>query len=468
MFYKANTERRAALASIEPREYRVYTRKHLDRIPQLRRLPPSERKAMEAVAYVLPFRANEYVVDELIDWSNIPQDPIFQLTFPQPGMLAADELERMYRLVCSDAPESEIKAAAREIQYGLNPHPAGQMELNVPRMNDEPLPGVQHKYRETVLLFPAAGQTCHAYCTYCFRWAQFVGIEELKFAGRETDPWTAYLKAHPEVTSVLITGGDPLIMRTKVLRRYVEPLLEPGLEHIISIRIGTKAPAYWPHRFVTDDDANDLLALFAQVRAAGKHLALMAHYSHPRELATPVAAEAVRRIRDSGATVRTQAPLIRHVNDSGDVWSEMWRRQIRLGAVPYYMFVERDTGPRDYFAVPLARALQIFNEAYRDVSGLGRTVRGPSMSATPGKVLVDGVAMIGGQKVFVLKFLQARDPKWVGRPFFARYDEAATWLNELEPAWGDRFFFQMQAAPEVPPARRLPVGRRGVTVSGRQ
>ena len=121
----------------------------------------------------------------------------------------------------------------------------------------------------------------------------------------------------------------------------------------------------------------------------------------------------------------------------------MWRTQTRLGAVPYYMFIERNTGPKHYFEVPLARALEIFDEAYRTISGLSRTVRGPSMSATPGKVLVDGVATIKGEKVFVLKFLQGRDPEWVGRPFFARYDPDASWLSDLKPAFGEsKFFFE--------------------------
>jgi hypothetical protein len=121
----------------------------------------------------------------------------------------------------------------------------------------------------------------------------------------------------------------------------------------------------------------------------------------------------------------------------------MWRRQVRLGAIPYYMFVERDTGAKNYFEVPLARAYEIFNTAYRQVSGLARTVRGPSMSATPGKVLVVGVAEVHDETVFVLNFLQGRDPKWVGRPFFARFDPEATWLSDLEPAFGEeRFFFE--------------------------
>src|SRR5262249_40194301 len=152
------------------------------------------------------------------------------------------------------------------------------------------------------------------------------------------------------------------------------------------IRFGTKAPAYWPYRFVTDPDADELLKLFEEIVNAGKHLAVMGHYSHPRELQTDIAQEAVRRIRSSGAVVRSQAPLIRRVNDDPRVWSELWRVQLRLGVIPYYMFVERDTGAKNYFEVPLARALEIFQGAYKTVSGLGRTVRGPSMSATPGKV----------------------------------------------------------------------------------
>jgi hypothetical protein len=109
--------------------------------------------------------------------------------------------------------------------------------------------------------------------------------------------------------------------------------------------------------------------------------------------------------------------------------------------VPYYMFLERDTGPKNYFEVPLVRAWEIFRDAYKQVSGLARTVRGPSMSAFPGKVAIDGVAEIAGEKVFALQFLQARDPDWVRRPFYAKYDPEAVWLGDLVPAFGEREFF---------------------------
>ena len=436
-------------ARIPRKTYRAYTRRHLDSIPELRQLPDEALLAMQAVSAVLPFRVNNYVVEELIRWDRVPDDPLFQLAFPQEGMLDPRDFRTMADLVVRGAPERELHDAARRIQRRLNPHPAGQVELNVPTLEGQPLPGMQHKYRETVLFFPSQGQTCHAYCSYCFRWPQFVGLDELKFASREGQKLAAYLREHREVSSVLFTGGDPLVMKTSILRRYIEPLLEPELEHLTSIRIGTKSTAWWPYRFVTDDDADDLLRLFGEMRAAGRLPAVMAHSSHPRELETPVAQAALRRIQSAGAVVRCQAPLIRRVNDASSTWADLWRLQVQLGAVPYYMFVERDTGPKAYFEVPLARAFTIFNEAYRRVSGLARTVRGPSMSATPGKVKVCGVEELAGEKVFVLTFEQARDPSWVGRVFFARFDEQATWLDQLRPAHGAREWFFEPAMREI-------------------
>lgn len=395
---------------------------------------------MRAVAAVLPFRTNSYVVDELIDWMAVPDDPVFRLTFPQGEMLAPADLSRMMDLLRRSAPRQELRQAAHEIRLRLSPHPDGQIDLNTPFHDGAALNGMQHKYAETLLFFPRRGQTCHAYCTYCFRWPQFVGEPELKMATNDTDGLLTYLLGHPEITNVLITGGDPLVMSTLLLERYIDVLLDPRLEGLESIRIGTKAVSYWPYRFVTDSDADDLMRLFERVVAAGKHLAVMGHFSHPRELELDIAATAVQRIRGTGAVVRCQAPLIRGVNDDPSIWAMLWRNMTRMGAIPYYMFVERETGPKDYFAVPLARAYGIFRDAYKQVSGLARTVRGPIMSAAPGKVCVDGVVEICGEQVFVLHFVQARNPELVNLPFFARFDPTATWLTDLVPALGATHF----------------------------
>ena len=432
------------------RNYRTWLLHNFRDIPQMAQLPEAIKSDIEVVGHVLPFKTNNFVVDELIDWDNAPDDPIYTLTFPRREMLQPEHYDEMASLLASGADKTAIKAAADRIRLQLNPHPAGQLEHNVPMLEGMPLPGMQHKYRETVLFFPSQGQTCHAYCTFCFRWPQFVGMSEFKFTSREIDSLVAYLKAHQDVSDILFTGGDPLVMAAKNLAPYIDALLSADLPNIRRIRIGTKAITYWPYRFIDNGkggDGADLLDLFRRITAAGKHLAVMAHVNHARELEPPAVAQAIAAIRATGAIIRTQSPILRHINDDPAVWARMWDHQVDLGCVPYYMFVARDTGPRDYFSVPLVEAWEIFRQAYQRVSGLSRTVRGPSMSATPGKIQVLGVGDAGGRKVITMRFLQGRNPDWVHRPFFAEYDPQATWLDELKPACGaEKFFFEDEMA----------------------
>lgn len=432
------TEQVSPIAS----KFKVFTNRHLDSIAQFQDLPETVRFGIRVAAAVFPFRVNQYVIDELIDWSNWESDPIFRLAFPQKEMLTDAHFGALAGALESSDREA-LKAIVDEVRATLNPHPAGQMELNVPTLDGEVIEGIQHKYRETVLFFPKQGQTCHTYCTFCFRWAQFIGDTDLQFAAREVETLINYLRQHKEVSDVLITGGDPLVMKTRNLAAYIDTILNtPGLEHIRTIRIGTKALSFWPHRFVTDNDADDLLKLFERVVASGRHLALMAHYNHWKELDTGIARQAIARVRETGANIRSQGPLLKGINDTAEVWAKLWRMQVNLGITPYYMFIERDTGARHYFEVPLLKAWHIYRGAMQKVSGLCRTARGPSMSAEPGKVELQGVTEIRGEKVLTLRFIQGRDPDWVQRPFFAKYDEQATWLDDLEPAFGGgRFFF---------------------------
>jgi KamA family protein len=423
------------------KKIKLYGIKDINQIPQLDNLSSEQKYAMKVVSHILPFRTNNYIIEELIDWNNIPNDPIFQLTFLQKEMLEESLYEKMSKALNADHAPPELNRIISEIRTELNPHPGGQLTANVPIYEGEVVNGIQHKYKETCLIFPAQGQTCHAYCTFCFRWPQFIGNSDLKFTTDESNRFQEYIKSHKELTNVLITGGDPMIMTASRLAKYLLPLLQPGFEHIHTIRIGTKSLGYWPYRFVTDSDSDQVLQLFEKVVKAGKSLAIMAHFNHWIELSTPVVKEAIRRIRNSGATIRSQSPLVKHINDDSAIWTRMWKEQVRLGIIPYYMFMERDTGAHAYFAIPIAKAFEIFRTAYTKVSGLARTVRGPSMSATPGKVVVDGITELNGEKVFVLNFIQGRSPGWVKKPFFAKYSETATWLNQLEPAFGGSKFF---------------------------
>jgi KamA family protein len=426
------------------KEYKAYHIKDLYHLAPLRdRFSGDDIHSMEKVAHVIPFRVNNYVVEELIDWNNIPDDPIFRLTFPHKAMLLPRHMKRVTEALLTGSPRDErFRNTIHQIRLELNPHPNGQRK-NIPVLDGEPLTGVQHKYRETVLFFPGQGQTCHAYCTFCFRWPQFTKMDKMKFGMHQTDRLVRYLKKHPEVSDLLYTGGDPMIMSANRFESYVDPILKADLPHVQNIRIGTKSLAYWPYRFVSDKDADDMLRLFERIVKSGKHLAFMAHFNHPAEMNTPVLQKAVNRIRETGAIIRTQSPLMQHINDEPLVWETMWREQVKLGMVPYYMFVARNTGARHYFEVPLIKTYRIFKKAYKHVSGLARTVRGPSMSTYYGKIQLLGVTETDRKKLFVLQFLQARNKDWNNHPFLARYSEDATWLNDLKPAFGqEEFFFE--------------------------
>ncbi len=421
-------------------KYRAYTSKNYHDIKQLKHLSRFTLLRMEAVAKVLPFRTNNYITDHLIDWENIPDDPIFQMTFPQPEMLNETDLQRIIKLMNENS--DKLETEVRRIQMEMNPQPAGQLELNIPVKDGIKLNGIQHKYKETILFFPDQGQTCHAYCTYCFRWAQFIGIDELKMASRESQMLLSYLKEHPEVTDLLITGGDPMFMKTKLFRRYFEEIIRVKPGNLKNIRIGTKALSYWPYRFTEDNDAEDLISFFREMVDAGFHLTVMAHFTHPVEMSTPQLQDAVNRILGTGAAIRCQSPILKNVNDSADLWVEMWRKQVTMGMIPYYMFVARDTGPKGYFNLPLEEIYETFSNAYSRVSGLARTARGPSMSTKLGKILIDGIITRNSRKYFVLKYIQSRTPELVNKVFLAKYNQNAVWINDLEPATkSDEFYF---------------------------
>ncbi len=412
-------------------------------IEQIGKLSAEQIEAIEVVGNVLPFKTNNYVVNELINWDNLENDPMFKLTFPQKGMLNEEHYKAMKIVLDHTSNRDEIKIMANIIRNELNPHPAGQVEHNAPKINGEKLLGMQHKYRETVLFFPSQGQTCHAYCTFCFRWPQFVGMDELKFATKEVSLLRDYVQSHKEVTDILFTGGDPMIMKAKIFASYIQPLLDADIPNLQTIRIGTKALGYWPYKFTTDDDAGEMLTLFEAIIKKGINLSFMAHFSHPVELETPAVKEAIKKLTNIGVQIRTQSPILKHINDTPEIWADMWRKQVNLNCIPYYMFIPRDTGAQEYFAITLENAWKTFRNAYQQVSGVCRTVRGPSMSCTPGKVQILGVTEIKGEKVFVLRMLQGRNPDWVAKPFFAKYNQNAIWMDDLKPAFNaERFFFE--------------------------
>ena len=423
------------LIKIKIMKYIAYNAKNFRKIEYMKYLDPQVIEDTEIVSRVLPFKTNNYVVDYLIDWKNYETDPVYILTFPKKDMLRSDHFERVKRGVRDNIPEKELMQIINSIRLELNPHPANQAS-NVPSLDGKELTGSQHKYRDIILFFPSEGQSCHAHCTFCFRWPQFVKDLDLQFSMREIDLLIDYVKRNEHIHEILFTGGDPLIMSPGTILRYVDRIIEARIPHLNTIRFGSKSLTFWPFTFLPEfnGEADDMLKMFGKIVDNGYHLAFMAHFNHPNEMDNSIVKKAIHNIQQTGAVIRTQAPLLRTINDDAGVWSDMWKKQVGLGMIPYYMFVERQTGPYDYYSLPLSHVYAIYQEAVKTSASFAKTVTAPVMSASMGKVQVLGTidSPMEDEKYFILQYVRHRDYTRTFKPFLKKYDETSTWVDQLE------------------------------------
>jgi len=275
--------------------------------------------------------------------------------------------------------------------------------------------GVQHKYPDTALLL--CNEVCGAYCRYCFRKRLF--IAENDEANNDVTAGIDYIRAHPEISNVLLTGGDPLLMSTRRIAEILGALAE--IEHVRIIRIGSKMPAFDPWRLRRDS------ALWEVLREHPRHqrIYLMAHFDHPRELTAEALAE-LQTWHAAGVTTVNQCPLIRGINDRPEVLAELWSRLSYAGCPPYYLFQGRPTAGNAPYEIPIVEGWRIFQQALRCGSGLARRTRFV-MSHASGKVEILAV----DRTSIYLRYHQAKHAGDLGRFLVAERDDAAGWLDEL-------------------------------------
>ncbi len=355
--------------------------KKLEDIPQL---TEAERTALQPVADAYAFRVSDYYL-KLIDW-NDPNDPIRQLVIPRP-----DELNDWGALDASNEAANTV------------------------------MRGVQHKYPDTALLL--CNEVCGAYCRYCFRKRLFMNDNDE--ASKDLSEGIEYISAHPEITNVLLTGGDPLLLSTRRLTEVIAALRE--IDHVRIIRIGTKMTAFNPFR-VIDDPA--LVEMFARYSTASKRIYMMNHFDHPREI-TPEAEDCLDRLIHAGVIMTNQCPMIAGINDDPIVLSDMFRKLSWIGCPPYYVFQGRPTAGNDPYKVSIVRGWEIFREALRHGAGLARRARF-AMSHETGKIEILAV----DDKHIYLRYHRAKDASLRGRFMIYKRDDNAYWLDDLVPAEG--------------------------------
>ncbi|MEN6574798.1 MAG: KamA family radical SAM protein [Phycisphaerales bacterium] len=359
--------------------------RHVTRVDQIERLSEQEKSALGKVSQRFAFHSNDYYLS-LIDWED-PNDPIRRAIVPDTG-----EMDDWGRLDPSD-----------EKTYTI-------------------MPGVEHKYNYTVLLL--VSDVCGGICRYCFRKRVFMGSQTERL--RDVPAAMEYVASQPQVTNVLLTGGDPLALATPELADIVGRLRK--IEHVQIIRIGSRMPAFNPYRIIRDPALLDMIGQYSTSR---KKLYIMTHFIHPREL-TDAAVEAISLLQRAGAITANQAPLIRGVNDDPQVLAELLRKLSFVGDAPYYIFQCRPAVGNRVYTVPIEEGYEIVEQAKAHISGLAKRVR-YVMSHSTGKIEVLTVA--GGQTY--LKYHRAADDKDNGRVLVFKSDPNACWLDDYNETASD-------------------------------
>jgi len=279
------------------------------------------------------------------------------------------------------------------------------------------LPGLQHKYKNTVLLLSA--NVCSMYCRHCFR-KRMVGLTNDEVMSSFNEAYE-YIGAHPEVNNVLISGGDSLILPTQVIAHLLEKLTR--LPHLDYIRFGTRMVLAYPDRILKDDE---LVEVFKAYSKKDRRIYLSTQFNHPNEI-TEQSTEAVSRFIESGVIVNNQTVLLKGVNDTPETLANLQKNLVRIGVNPYYVFQCRPVKRvKNHFQVPLAEGYRIVDEARGMLDGVSKRFR-YAMSHEKGKIEILGT--IGDEMFF--KHQQAKDPEDASRFFKRKLDETAGWLDEL-------------------------------------
>ena len=354
--------------------------KYVTKIKQLERLSKQEQAGLKKVTERFAFRSNDYYLS-LIDWDD-PDDPIRQIIIPH-----IQELDEYGRLDPSD-----------EESYTI-------------------MPGLEHKYNSTALFL--ISNVCDGICRYCFRKRVFIKSQSEYL--RDLPAAMEYVKGHNEITNVLLTGGDPLMLKPSKLENIIRQLRE--IAHVRIIRIGTKTPAFNPYRIV---DNPALLEMIAKYSTEWKKIYIMTHFVHPREL-TDLAVKSVHLLQQAGAVICNQMPLIKGLNDNPEVLAELLGKLSFIGATPYYIFQCRPAVGNRAYTVPIEQGYEIVERAKAQVSGLAKRTRFV-ISHSTGKIEIVG----RNEGLVYFKYHRAAKDEDNGRFLAFKSNPNACWLDDYD------------------------------------
>jgi len=353
---------------------------YLINIDKVSKLSEEEKVALKEVTQKYKFRSNEYYLS-LVDWED-PEDPIRKIIIPQMG-----ELEEWGSLDSSSEKNYTVQR------------------------------GFQHKYRDTALLL--VNDVCGGFCRFCFRKRLFINPGEE--VSRNVEKEIEYIKGHKEITNVLLTGGDPLLLSTKKLKDIITKIRE--IDHVKIIRIGSKLFSFNPYRIIEDES---LLDLIEENSTREKRIYFMMHFNHPKEIQKP-SIEAIDKVLKSGAIAVNQTPLVKGINDNSKVLSELFKKLSFYGVPPYYVFQGRPVKGNKPFIVPVEKGFTIFLKSIASISGLAKRPRFV-MSHKTGKIEVSSMT----KENIIFRYHRAVDEDNYKKFFVYKRNPNAYWYDDYK------------------------------------
>lgn len=359
-----------------------YSIKSVEDIEKYKSLPfgSEKKKRLQKIIDKYPMNIPINYLD-LIDWENYEEDPIRKLCIP-------------------DIFENEE---------------SGSFDTSGEASNTV-VTGLQHKYKETALML--ATSSCAMYCRFCFR-KRLVGGESDEITTNWNDIFE-YLQKHKEINNVLVSGGDPLLMRDDQIDYLLSRLTQ--IEHLDFIRIGTRIPVVLPQRILESKNLLDSLEKYNRK----KRIYIITHFNHPKEI-TECSIESIKAIQKIGICIRNQTVLLKGVNDQPEILAQLFSDLTAVGIQPYYLFQCRPVkGVKDQFQVPFIEGLKIVNETRGMLNGLAKSFR-YALSHITGKIEILGVDEEG---FMIFKYNQAKDKINSERLLRRKVEPNEAWLPE--------------------------------------
>lgn len=219
---------------------------------------------------------------------------------------------------------------------------------------DSPVPGLTHRYPDRVLLLVT--NECSMYCRHCTR-KRKVGDQDRRTTEQDIGRGIEYIKSHPEIRDVLLSGGDPLILPTAQLDRIISKVR--SIPHVQVIRIGTRVPVVMPQR-VTDELVETLKKYHP--------IWVNTHFNHPREF-TPESTLALAKLADAGIPLGNQTVLLKGVNDCSIIMKKLVHLLVQNRVRPYYLYQCDLSRGIEHFRTPIAKGIEIMEALIGHTSG---------------------------------------------------------------------------------------------------